>query len=205
MATLKNTIVNDTGYLKIASGSVSQRVGATPNEMRFNTDSGYNLFETYAASGWHNLSPYGLTIYSVTPVSGVVYISGTGLEINPAVSGVFQINGFNFTPSTTVWFDSFQVPSGDIVINSPKLITVTTGTSGITSGSYSTVVVKNEMGQSSTLSYPVIVAGGPQFLTGTTITTVVGGTSISTSVSAWVLWLFRAPLWTKIISSSIKG
>jgi hypothetical protein len=184
MATLKNTVISDTGYLKLASGTAAQRVGSTASETRYNTDTGYNLFETYASTGWHNLSPYGLSVYSVTPVSGVTYITGTGLQINPAISGIIQINGFNFTPDTQVFLDSTQITSG-VVVTNPKLITITTGTSfSVSSGSYSNIVVKNGgIGQSVTFAYPITVVGGPQFSTATILGTFAEGT-ISTSVAA---------------------
>jgi hypothetical protein len=182
MATLKNTVINDTGYLKVAVGSTSQRVAGEVSELRYNNEK--NVFEGYAASGWHTLSPFNHTVTGVTPGTGLTYITGTGLQINPGISGVFTISGFNFTSDATVFLDSTQITSG-VVYNSPKQITVTTGTSfAPTAGSYSNIVVKNgQSGQSASFSYPVTVVGGPQFSTATNIGTFTEGT-ISTSVAA---------------------
>ena len=181
MAILKNTTINDTGYLQLPSGDSSQRVAGGVGETRYNSQ--LNIFEGYASTGWHVLSPMNLSVTSVTAGSGVTYLVGTGLQINPGISGVFTINGFNFDSATTVKLDSTAISSG-VVITNPTTITVTTGTSfGPSAGTYSNIVVTNGYGQSVTYAYPVIVAGGPQFSTATNLGTVTEGT-ISTSVAA---------------------
>ena len=51
MATLKNTTINDTGFLKIPSGSTSQRPSSPQiGDFRYNTDDG--AFEVYDGSTW---------------------------------------------------------------------------------------------------------------------------------------------------------
>ena len=181
MAILKNTKIDDTGYLQLPSGDSSQRVAGGVGETRYNSQ--LNIFEGYASTGWHVLSPMNLSVTSVTPVSGLTYLIGTGLQINPGISGVFRISGFNFDSGTTVKLDSTAISSG-VVITNPTTITVTTGTSfGPSAGTYSNIVVTNGYGQSVTYAYPVIVSGGPQFSTDTNLGTVTEGT-ISASVAA---------------------
>lgn len=53
MANLKNTIINDTAFIKIPQGSTANRPG-NPNvgSVRFNTD--YNIVEYYTGSVWKN-------------------------------------------------------------------------------------------------------------------------------------------------------
>jgi hypothetical protein len=51
MATLKNVTVNDTGYVKLPTGTTLQRPGSpTVGMVRFNTD--LNMVEVYTAGGW---------------------------------------------------------------------------------------------------------------------------------------------------------
>ena len=51
MASLKNTTINDTGYLKVASGTTGQRPGgASAGMLRWNTSDGN--FEGYDGSEW---------------------------------------------------------------------------------------------------------------------------------------------------------
>lgn len=51
MATLKNTTVDDTGFLKVATGTTAQRPGSPQTGMiRFNTDEGY--IEIYNGTAW---------------------------------------------------------------------------------------------------------------------------------------------------------
>lgn len=51
MATLKNTTIDDTGFLKTATGTTAQRPGSPQTGMiRFNTDEGY--IEIYNGTAW---------------------------------------------------------------------------------------------------------------------------------------------------------
>lgn len=51
MANLKNTIINDTGYLQLPGGTTAQRPSSPLLGMwRFNTTLGY--LEVYNGSGW---------------------------------------------------------------------------------------------------------------------------------------------------------
>lgn len=54
MATLKNTVINDTGYLHLPSGSTAQRpISPEAGYTRFNTSTSY--FEVYDGTNWVNL------------------------------------------------------------------------------------------------------------------------------------------------------
>jgi len=180
MATLKNTTINDTGFIKLPYSGT--RPGSpTAAQIRYNTGSG--LYEGYATGGWHILSPINHTVTGVTPVSGFIDQTSSTKQINPSSSAVFQINGFNFTTGSTVKFDSTSIGSATVTFTSPEVLTVTTGTGNLTTGTYSNIVVTNEYGQSSTFAYPIQVVGGPVFSTATSLGTVTEGT-ISTSVAA---------------------
>ena len=53
MATLKNVTVNDTGFVKVSTGSTAQRPGApVVGMMRFNTTT--SLMEVYTSAGWQS-------------------------------------------------------------------------------------------------------------------------------------------------------
>lgn len=66
MATLKNTTINDTGYILLPSGTTAQRPGSSANGMiRFNTT--LLQFEYY--SGWQNT---WVRMVSSVPLSGLV-------------------------------------------------------------------------------------------------------------------------------------
>ena len=180
MAQLKNTTISDVGYLELPTGSTrpsSPSVGM----VRYNSSSG-NV-EGYAASGWHILSPINLAITAVTPVSGFVDALSSTKIINPGTASVFTISGFNFTPTTTVKFDSFTLPSGMVTYVNPETLSINTGTSGLTSGSYSTVVVVDSNGKTASLSYPITVTGGPVFSTASNLGTITEGV-ISITVAA---------------------
>ena len=69
MATLKNTTINDTGFLTLPSGTTAQRpVSPVAGMMRYNSTT--NLLEHYSGSMWQNLAgignvaaPSNLTLY----------------------------------------------------------------------------------------------------------------------------------------------
>lgn len=55
MATLKNTDINDTGYLQVPAGTTAQRPNpATLGDFRYNTDN--DVFELYDGASWQNLN-----------------------------------------------------------------------------------------------------------------------------------------------------
>lgn len=54
MATLKNTTINDTGYIQLPVGNTSQRPSAANGMVRYNSESG--KFETYAGGSWRTVT-----------------------------------------------------------------------------------------------------------------------------------------------------
>ena len=52
MASLKNTTINDTGYLRLPVGTTVQRPTASAGMMRFNSSTG--KVEYYTGSAWVN-------------------------------------------------------------------------------------------------------------------------------------------------------
>ena len=65
MASLKNTIINDTGYFQLPSGTTAQRPGSpSAGYMRWNTTEGY--VEVYNGSEWR---PWTTTESSSTPAT----------------------------------------------------------------------------------------------------------------------------------------
>lgn len=109
MATLKNTIINDTGYLTVPSGTTSGRPGSPVNgQIRFNTDS--QVLENYASSAWQTpivtsglimyLDPGNKDSYSSfgTNVRDLTGSGNNGILVNsPSYSasygGVLEFNG----------------------------------------------------------------------------------------------------------------
>lgn len=98
MATLKNTIINDTGSIILPKGTSAQRPGSlTAGMLRYNTDN--NKFELYNNSVWKNSdTPSGIwlyydediyaqaytanwnnsTVYSMTNFGGLGYVTAHG-------------------------------------------------------------------------------------------------------------------------------
>lgn len=76
MATLKNTIIDDTGYLQLPSGTTAQRpVTPTSGYMRWNTTESY--VEVYNGTDWANIGGTNQT----TPVlSGLIYYIDAGIS-----------------------------------------------------------------------------------------------------------------------------
>lgn len=69
MATLTNTIINDTGYIQVASGTSAQRTGTTNGMVRYNTTR--NTLEVYSSStsAWYILAG-GLTVQVLIVAGG---------------------------------------------------------------------------------------------------------------------------------------
>jgi len=55
MASLKNTIINDTGYLQLPAGSTAQRPAGSTGMIRVNTNTTQYTLEIYQASTWRTL------------------------------------------------------------------------------------------------------------------------------------------------------
>lgn len=125
MATLKNTSITDSGFLKIPTGSGGQRPGGpTQGDQRFNTD--FNVFETYNGTDWVsetektvNIVTDGLIMYldpanpTSYPGTGTTWydLSGNGqnatLVNNPThEDGLFKFNGTNQYANTNYTFSN---------------------------------------------------------------------------------------------------
>ena len=101
MATLKNVTVNDTGFIRIATGTTAERPGTpTAGMMRYNTDLSANEF--YNGSQW------------VTVGDASVGTSSTGGSITNAAG--FRIHTFTsagtFVPSKTGVLDVLVIAGG---------------------------------------------------------------------------------------------
>lgn len=94
MATLKNTNIDDTGYLKPASGTTAQRPGSPSAGMiRWNTTE--NSMEVYDGSEWKNIDSQGLTTSNLIlnlDAGNTSSYSGTGTNWND-----LSVNGFDGT------------------------------------------------------------------------------------------------------------
>ena len=90
MATLKNTTIDDTGYLGIPIGNTVQRPASPANGMmRFNTTNNY--LEIYTGGSWGNVwTPF-------TPMSA------TGGTITQSVIGTRTYNVHTFTSSSYIY------------------------------------------------------------------------------------------------------
>lgn len=55
MAILKNTIINDTGFLQLPAGSTAQRPAGTTGMIRVNTNTAPYTLEIFQASVWRTL------------------------------------------------------------------------------------------------------------------------------------------------------
>ena len=78
MATLKNTTVNDTGFITIASGTTAQRpVSPAVGMLRYNTTLG--TLEQYNSIGWETIGGNQPVIASI---SGTIYATLSTTFIN---------------------------------------------------------------------------------------------------------------------------
>jgi len=100
MATLKNTTVDDTGFITVAKGTTAQRPASpTQGMLRYNTSN--NVIETYTSSNaWGGLEP---------PPTISAY-SGT---INADTNSTITITGQNFVSGGVVWITGAGVSSVD--------------------------------------------------------------------------------------------
>ena len=182
MANLKNTTINDTGFIKLATGTTGERSGSpTAGEVRYNTTTG--RFEGYGAAGWHILSPVNLAITSVSIVSGVRYYdtATSSAYIAPSTTtAVFDINGFNFSSGSTVTVDGTSVSA---TYTNPETIRISIASGVLTAGTKSTIVVTDPSGISASINYTIVVQGGPVFSTAANLGTVTEG-NISLTVAA---------------------
>lgn len=88
MAQLKNTTINDTGFLRLPAGTTTQRPTAAAGQLRFNTTTGRAEFYNSSTGSWIGFANIGVsatggnTVYDID-MEGTVYrvhvfTSGTG-------------------------------------------------------------------------------------------------------------------------------
>jgi hypothetical protein len=117
MATLKNTTIDDTGFLNLPSGNTAQRPASPVNgAMRYNSQTGFA--EVYTNNIWSIIGAPPPTISSVSPTSY------TG-----AANTTITINGSNFTSDAIIYFitnDNTSYQASVTVFSSSVLMTATT-------------------------------------------------------------------------------
>jgi hypothetical protein len=88
MANLKNTDIDDTGFLKTASGTTAQRPAcAQAGDLRYNTDEGYH--EIYNGTAWRR---WGNPIGFVTATGGTITTCGDYKIHTFTSSGTFTVS-----------------------------------------------------------------------------------------------------------------
>jgi len=155
MATLKNTIINDTGYLTVPSGTTSGRPGSPVNgQIRFNTDS--QVLENYASSAWQTpivtsglimyLDPGNKDSYSSfgTNVRDLTGSGNNGFLVNsPSYSasygGVLEFNG----STNYMYVPTINLSSGASTIMGAARYTGTGTTGRIINGEYNNWLLGN--------------------------------------------------------------
>jgi hypothetical protein len=135
MATLKNTVIDDTGFFKIPAGTTAQRpVSPSNGMMRYNNES--SLVEFWNGTSWINVndsSSYTNTLqkytYNIatgtTSVSGadansktLTYATDSSKSIEVDFNGIKQVEGesndYTATTGTSISF-TFTIPAGSVV------------------------------------------------------------------------------------------
>jgi hypothetical protein len=135
MATLKNTVIDDTGFFKIPAGTTAQRpVSPSNGMMRYNNES--SLVEFWNGTSWINVndsSSYTNTLqkytYNIatgtTSVSGadansktLTYATDSSKSIEVYFNGIKQVEGesndYTATTGTSISF-TFTIPAGSVV------------------------------------------------------------------------------------------
>ena len=135
MATLKNTLIDDTGFLGIPSGTTAERPSSpSAGYTRWNTTEGY--MEIYDGTDWRQLSlvnPFSASGGTIT-----TYVSGSDTYTIHAFtsSGTFSITGDNNIDILLVGGGGAGAAAGagagGVVLD--ENITITTGTYTITVG-----------------------------------------------------------------------
>jgi hypothetical protein len=175
MATLKNTVINDTGHVTQASGTTGQRP-ASPvvGMLRYNSTLGF--LEQYTPDGWQGIaSPPVITSISPTVFNGE---SGTSITVN----------GANFDTTATVQF----LLTGGTTVNaatttrvSSSQLTATTSRDFLASESPASVKVNNGSGLAATAENALTFADVPIFTTSAgTLGTIFDVTRSSYSLSS---------------------
>jgi hypothetical protein len=154
MATLKNTNVNDTGFLNLPSGNTLQRPSSPANgAARYNSTT--NAVEFYTPGGWVALT--ALSVTGVTPTSyngesGTSFVlSGTGFIQGTTVT-ILNTLGTTYSPGTTT-------------INNGGQITFTTPQDFTVADEPLSVRVTSPTGQTATLTGAIDCGGAPSWQT----------------------------------------
>jgi hypothetical protein len=155
MATLKNTTVNDTGHVTLASGTTAQRPASpVAGMLRYNSSLGF--LEQYTPDGWQGIAPPPV----VTSVSPAAFNGENGT--------VITVNGANFDTTATVQF----ILNGGAVVNagattrvSSSQLTATTSRDFVYTESPATVKVVNGSGLSASTEGALTFADVPIFTT----------------------------------------
>jgi hypothetical protein len=155
LADLKNTNVNDTGFLNLPQGNTSQRpVSPTPGTMRFNTQTG--VVEFYTTQGWAELTSLSISSISPSTYSGAtnttITITGTGFYAGCAATLINRSN-VSFTPGTTT-------------VNNDTTMTITTPQAFGGSDSPLSIRVSTPLGFSVILTNCLIAGNAPTWVTG---------------------------------------
>ena len=155
MATLRNTTINDSGYLTLPTGSTAARPGSPTGGMtRYNTDTG--SFEFYSTStGWISISGINVTGVSPTSFNGE---SGTS----------FTVTGTGFVSGCIVKFVTAagtEYSAGATTFNSSTQLTATTPRDFTVAEEPISVRVYSPNGQVSALIGTIDCGGSPTWNT----------------------------------------
>ena len=179
MATLKNTIINDTGNLTVASGTTAERP-ATPvlGMLRYNTT--LDVLEQYTETGWQGIE--------APPV-----ISGFSGVINADTNSTITINGANFKSGSVVSIEGAAVTGSRSLsttfVGASQLTAATNAASvNFTGGATFDIKVTNPSGLSALLSPAGTVDRDPVWSTtagnlGTMFASALAGRTFTLSAS----------------------
>jgi hypothetical protein len=133
MATLKNTTIDDTGFLNLPAGNTAQRPSnPIAGVSRYNTETG--VIEFYTTQGWITLSSLLITGISPSVYNGDANssftLSGTGFYSGCTVTILTKHNAASYTAATVTVNSStsitFTTPQAFTSSDSPLSIRVTT-------------------------------------------------------------------------------
>jgi hypothetical protein len=153
MATLKNTVINDTGHVTLPTGSTAERPASpTVGMIRYNSTLGFA--EQYTPDGWQGIAPPPV----ITTISPTSFNGESGTTIT--------VNGANFDTTATVQF----LLTGGSTVNaatttrvSSSQLTATTPRDFLASESPASVKVNNGSGLAATNENGLTFADVPIF------------------------------------------
>ena len=98
MATLRNTSISDTGFLRLPQGATAERPSPTPGMIRLNTSN--NLLEYYDNAGWRPVT--GISKGSIGSGGNTILFAGSNVGRANSVVHMFTSAGSHtFTPAFT--------------------------------------------------------------------------------------------------------